>query len=157
VNLFFLALEIFTVGYSDMPEHMHHLEFLYFGYGGNTTMVPWMWASTILSVVALVLLFFPNLRRKEGVLGLACAFVFLGIWIEKGLGMVIAGFIPTTLGDIPHYWPTATEFGISLGVYCTGALILAVLYKIAVTVRLKEPEAAWAEEERPAPIGAAGD
>ena len=156
-NVFFLLLEIFTVGYSAIPEHMEHFEFLYFGLDGNTTMVPWMWASALLSVVSLTLLLNPKLRSRENLLAIACAAVFAGIWIEKGLGMVVAGFIPSTLGGVPYYAPTITELGISLGIYALGALILTVLIKVAVTSRLREPEAAWAEEEQKAPAVAVGD
>jgi len=150
-NVFFLLMEIFTAVYSDIPEHMHHLEFLYVGLEGNATLVPWMWASTVLSALALVILFIPKLREQEGTLVVACFAVFIGIYLEKGLGMVVAGFVPSTLGDVPYYWPTLTEILISVGIYAVGAFILTVLYKVATTVRLKEPEAAWVEEPTEAP------
>jgi molybdopterin-containing oxidoreductase family membrane subunit len=148
VNVFFVLLELFTAGYSDIPEHMHHFEFLYFGYGGNTFLVPWMWTSAVLSVFSLVLLLIPKIRSQEKWLTVACFAVFIGIWIEKGLGMVITGFIPTPLGGVPTYVPSLNELMIALGVYGIGALVLTVLYKIGVTVRLREPEAAWAEEAK---------
>jgi molybdopterin-containing oxidoreductase family membrane subunit len=150
-NVFFLLLEIFTAAYSGNPHHVDHLRFLYFGLDGNTTMVPWMWASSTLSVIALFILYVPSLRENQGWLAFACLAVFFGIWMEKGLGMVVAGFVPTPLGTVPRYTPTGVELGISLGIYAMGALILTGLYKVAVTVRLREPEAAWAEEEAVAP------
>jgi molybdopterin-containing oxidoreductase family membrane subunit len=147
VNVFFLLLEVFTAVYSGMPEHIHHFEYLYFGLEGNRTLVPWMWFSAALSVVSLTILLLPKLRAQTNLLALACVTVFFGIWIEKGLGMVITGFIPTPLGHVPSYLPTANELLVALGIYSLGALILTVLYKIAITVRLREPEASWAEQQ----------
>ena len=109
--------------------------------------------------VPLVLLLVPKLRENENVLVFACLALFAGIWIEKGLGMVITGFIPDPLGNVPTYMPSLNELLVSLGVYSIGALILSVLYKVAVTVRKREPEAAWAEEvTKPlATVASAGD
>jgi len=146
-NIFFLLMEIFTATYAGIPHHTDHLKFLYIGLEGNTTLVPWMWLSTILSLVAMTLLFVPKWRENRKVLVAACFMVFFGIYFEKGLGMVVAGFIPSTLGTVPTYVPSGIELGISLGVYGLGAMILTILYKVAVTVRQREPEAAWAEEK----------
>ncbi len=160
VNVFFILLEIFTAAYSGIPEHMHHFQYLYFGLEGNTVLVPWMWASTILAVVALILLLTPKFRNSP-LLVWACGAVFISLWIDKGLGMVITGFIPTPLGEVPHYSPSMIEILIGLAIYASGALILTVLYKVAVTVRKREPEAAWAEkaqqEKREREAVAAGD
>jgi molybdopterin-containing oxidoreductase family membrane subunit len=156
-NVFFVLLEVFTAVYSSIPEHVLHFEYLYLGLEGNARLVPWMWTSSILAVFSLVLLFVPKLRNRF--LGLACVAVFVSLWIEKGLGMVITGFIPTPLGGVPDYWPTVNEVLVSLGIFAAGTLILTVLLKVAVTVRQREPEAAWAEEleKKPEAVGAAGD
>jgi len=146
-NIFFLLMEIFTATYSGIPHHTDHLRLLYLGLEGNTTLVPWMWTSSIFSVVAMTLLFVPKWRENRKLLVAACLMVFFGIYFEKGLGMVVAGFIPSTLGTVPSYVPTGNELGISIGIYGLGALILTVLYKVAVTVRHREPEAAWAAEK----------
>ncbi len=135
MNIFFILLELFTVLFSDMPEHVHHFQFLYFGYGGNTTLVPWMWTSAVLGVGALVLLFFPQIRKIEGILAVLCGCVFMSLWIDKGLGMIIAGFTPSPTGKVETYIPTCYELVISLGIYGLGFLILTVLYKIAIGVR----------------------
>ena len=148
VNVFFVLLEVFTAAYSGIPEHMHHFEYLYLGLEGNNTLVPWMWTSTILSVVALVLLLVPKFRNRENLLTVACVTVFIALWIDKGLGLVITGFIPSPLGNVPQYSPSINEVMIALGIYAMGALILTVLMKIAVTVRKNEPEAAWKTAEK---------
>ena len=135
INLFFVGVELFTGLYSDIPEHVHHFEYLFFGLEGKTALVPWMWTSQLLAIAALFLLLQPKVRRNESFLfGISCA-VVVAVWIEKGLGMVITGFIPNPLGGITEYWPTLNEGLITLGIYGIGFLVLAGLYKIAISVR----------------------
>jgi molybdopterin-containing oxidoreductase family membrane subunit len=134
-NIFFILMEIFTTYYSAMPEHIHHFQYLFVGLGGNTNLVPWMWISIILALSSLVLLFFPKVRSNEKILFGICLAIFASIWIDKGLGMVVAGFIPTSLGDIAEYWPTIPEVIISLGIWAFGFLLITIFYKIALSVR----------------------
>jgi molybdopterin-containing oxidoreductase family membrane subunit len=94
-----------------------------------------MWASAVLAFAALVILIIPRIRRKEGWLAVACAFVFVSLWIEKGLGLVVTGFIPSPLETITEYVPTGTEIAITLGIWAVGFLILTLLYRIFVAVR----------------------
>jgi Ni/Fe-hydrogenase subunit HybB-like protein len=135
INVFFVLMELFTALYSNIPEHIAHFRFLYFGLEGRTTLVPWMWSSAILSVVALVLLINPKTRRNERFLVPACIAVFTALWIEKGLGLIIAGFVPSPLGAVTTYSPTLPEVLISLGIYAIGGLAITVFYKIALEVR----------------------
>jgi len=135
VNFFFVAMELFTALYSDIPEHVSHFRFLFLGLEGNNLMVPWMWTSVILGVLALVLLLNPSTRQNEKTLSVACVALFASLWIDKGLGMVIAGFVPSPLHAVVKYWPTMPEFLISLGIYAIGALIITGLYKMVLSVR----------------------
>jgi len=135
LNVFFVLMEIFTAFYSGIPEHLDHFKFLYVGLHGNTTLVPWMWVSSILAVISLALLYIPKARNNEAVLGFACVTVFLSIWIEKGLGMVITGFVPNPLGEVTRYWPTFTETIITIGVYAVGALVVTIFYKATLSIR----------------------
>ncbi|MEX1312496.1 MAG: sulfate reduction electron transfer complex DsrMKJOP subunit DsrP [Candidatus Sulfomarinibacteraceae bacterium] len=135
LNVFFVAMELFTALYSDIPEHVYHFQFLYMGLEGNNTLAPWMWLSLVLAVVALVILVNPATRRAETTLVVGCIAVFGSLWIDKGLGMVIAGFVPSPLGKVTHYAPTAPELTISLAIYAAGILIVTGLYKIALEVR----------------------
>lgn len=134
-NVFFVAMELFTALYSDIPEHVSHFTFLFMGLEGEATLAPWMWTSVVLAVVALVLLLNPSTRNNETSLIVACVAVFASLWIDKGLGMVIAGFVPSPLGKVVHYWPTAPELAISLAIWAGGLLIVTGLYKIALEVR----------------------
>jgi len=134
-TIFFLIVELFTSFYSNIPGHMIHFQYLLFGIEGYTKLVPWMWTSIILALVALVLLINPKTRRRENVLAVACVAVFVSIFIDKGLGLIIPGFIPSPTGTVFEYWPTVPEAFITLGIWALGFLILTVLYKIAISVK----------------------
>jgi molybdopterin-containing oxidoreductase family membrane subunit len=135
INVFFVLMEVFTAIYSGIPEHIEHFEFLYLGLEGKATLVPWMWVSAILSVVALVLLINPKTRGNERTLVAACIAVFTALWIEKGLGLIIAGFVPSPMGAVTSYSPSIPEVLIAVGIYAIGILLITVFYKIALSVR----------------------
>ncbi|MBI4878786.1 MAG: polysulfide reductase NrfD [Planctomycetes bacterium] len=135
VNIFFVGVELFTALYSDIPEHKHHFQYLFLGLEGKTMMVPWMWFSQTVGMLSVLFLLNPKVRQKERFLALGCLGVIVAIWIEKGLGMVVGGFVPSTQGSLMEYWPTAPEVVIGLGVYGIGFLVLTVLYKVAVSER----------------------
>jgi len=135
LNVFFLLLEIFTAFYSGIHEHTLHFQLLYTGLEGNNILVPFMWASVVFAVIALYLMINPKTRVNEKFLIIGCASVFLSIWIDKGLGMIVAGFIPNPLGQTVMYAPTITEIMVSVGIYSIGILIITGLYKIALSVR----------------------
>ncbi len=134
-NVFFVLVELFTGLYSDIPEHLHHFQYLFLGYQGKSALAPWMWTSQIMAVGVLVLLLIPKIRENLTALGFLCAGVIAAIWIDKGLGMVVTGFVPNPMGRVVEYWPTFPEGLITLGVYAIGFLILTGLYKIAISVR----------------------
>jgi molybdopterin-containing oxidoreductase family membrane subunit len=134
-NVFFLGLEFFTAFYSQIPGHMNSFKYLYTGLEGHDRLVPLMWTSSILAVLSLILLIFPALRRKEGILASACVALFVSLWIDKGFGLVIGGFIPNPFEGVTEYWPSLREALIATGVWSLGFLVLTLLYKIAVTVR----------------------
>jgi Ni/Fe-hydrogenase subunit HybB-like protein len=136
LNIFFLLLEVFTAFYSQIPGHMHSFEYLFSGFEGHTSkLAPWMWASVVFAVVALILLIVPATRRREGILAAGCAAVIASTWIDKGFGLVIGGFIPNPFEKVFEYWPTTPEIMISVGVWATGFFILSILYKIVVSVK----------------------
>jgi molybdopterin-containing oxidoreductase family membrane subunit len=135
VNVFFFLCEVFVAFYSQIPEHMDHLKYLFVGLHGHGAYVPWMWASFILMVIGIILTVAPTTRKNEGVLAVACVVIFLGTWIDKGLGMIAGGFTPSPLHEINEYIPSLPEIGIALGVWAMGFLILTALFKIAVSVK----------------------
>jgi Ni/Fe-hydrogenase subunit HybB-like protein len=134
-NVFLLGLEFFTAFYSGIPGHSLPFKYLYVGLEGHTELVPLMWTSTILAVLALVMLVFPSIRKNEGLLAFACVSLFISLWIDKGFGLIIGGFVPNPFEYVHPYWPTMPEVLITLGVWAIGFLVLSMLYKIAVSVR----------------------
>ncbi len=148
VSVFLVLMELFTALYSGIPEHMDHFKYLYFGLDGNTAMVPYTWISSILAVLSLILLVNPKTRNNLKILPVACAMVFISLWIEKGLELVVVGFIPSPFGTVTEYMPTFPELMISMGVYALGALVITILYKIAISIKGEEiPEIAQTESK----------
>jgi len=135
INVFLVLMEIFTAVYSSIPEHAAHFEYLFLGLDGKNFLTPWMWISSILAVVTLILLLNPKTRRNENILAFACVALFVSLWIDKGMAMVVAGYIPNVMGVVHEYIPTLPELLISVGVYGVGMLIITILYKIALTVK----------------------
>ena len=134
-STFFLGLEFFTAFYSQMPEHMSSFIYLYSGYGSHAKLVPIMWLSSALTIIALAMLIFPQIRKKESLLAIACIATFVSLWIDKGFGLIVGGFVPNPFMMITEYWPTLPETLIVLGVWAIGFLVLTVLYKIAVSIK----------------------
>jgi molybdopterin-containing oxidoreductase family membrane subunit len=135
LNVFFFLCEVFVVFYSQIPEHMDHLKYLFIGLQGKGSLVPWMWTSMALMVLSIILLVNPVTRKNESVLAVACLTVFAGTWIDKGLGMISGGFVPSPLHHVTEYAPTVPEILITLGVYGAGFLVLTILYKMAIGVK----------------------
>ncbi|MBI2527292.1 MAG: polysulfide reductase NrfD [Candidatus Rokubacteria bacterium] len=135
VNVFFVLVELFTVFYSQAPEAIDHFEFLFLGLEGQAGLVPWMWASVILAVLSLGLLLTPRLRRDMRLLAAACAMVFASLWMDKGLGLIVGGFVPSPLGEVTGYVPTLPEVAIALAIWAVGSLLASVLFKVVVAVR----------------------
>jgi molybdopterin-containing oxidoreductase family membrane subunit len=135
INVFFFLCEVFVGFYSNIPGHMHSIEYLFVGLEGHNALVPWMWSSMALMVIGIILTVNPATRKNEVTLAVACAAIIAGTWIDKGLGMISGGFVPNPMHEITEYAPTPPEIGITLGVYAIGALVLTLLYKIVVSVK----------------------
>lgn len=134
IHLFFFLVEIFTVFYGGLPEHLSHFRYL-FGGTGQSLLAVSAWVSLVLAWIAFFLLINPRTRNAEGTLIGALMAVIVSIWIEKGLSFVVPGFIPSPLGEISRYSPTIAEIAITKGVWAVGLMILTVLYKVAVSVK----------------------
>ncbi len=141
-NVFFMGLELFTAFYSGIPGHKHPFQYLFVGLEGHGRLVPLMWTSAILAIFSLILLLNPATRRNERTLAVAAAAVFISLWIEKGFGLIIGGFVPNPFEKVFEYWPTGPETIITIGVWAAGFLILTLLYKIATTVKEEVGESA---------------
>ncbi len=135
ISLFFVGAELFTDFYSE-TNHAASMHYLFFGLDGFSGLRPWIWLAVALNLVAVTILSIHPLRRRMLTLNIACACGFLGIWLEKGMGLVIPGFIPTPLGEIFEYVPTAQEFTIAIGIWAFGFLVFTLLAKASIAIEL---------------------
>ncbi|SHN51718.1 sulfate reduction electron transfer complex DsrMKJOP subunit DsrP [Desulfovibrio litoralis] len=140
INIFFFLMEVFTAFYSQIPEAMHPITFLFMGHDGHASWVNgWMWTAVVCAFVSLALLIPSSLRENEKILPWALGLLILACWIDKGLGLMIGGFTPNTFEQITPYTPSIVEILIAMGVFGIGLLILSILWKIALEVK-KEAE-----------------
>lgn len=144
VNLFFVLVEAFTSLYARIPDDTEHFTYLFYGLDGNHHLVPWMWLSVLFALAALTLLLVPAWRTSRTLLPLACVFVFLSLWLDKGLGMIVGGFVPSPLGSVVTYTPTLPEWSIVAAIWALGALMITLFYKIVLSVRSEVGEKALA-------------
>jgi molybdopterin-containing oxidoreductase family membrane subunit len=132
-NLFLLGAEVFKEFYS-ATEELTHTQYLWFGLGPHKALVPYAWLSLVASVAAFFIFVIPRLRTDWRWLNAGCLLIWAGVYIEKGMGLVIPGMTPDTLGEIYEYTPTGTEWSIALGIFGVGFLVLTVLVKISVPI-----------------------
>jgi len=137
VNIFLLTVELFTTLYGSVPADVEHLRYLFLGIGGHKALAPWIWLSMVLMGGSALALLSARLRRREGALALTCVAIIVGVWIDKGLGLVVPGFIPSPLGDITEYGPTLPEVLIVIGVWAFGGLLITLLYRVALYVKVE--------------------
>ncbi len=135
INVFFFMCEVFTVFYSQLPDHMAHFNYLFVGLDGKTQLVPFMWFALVGMTAAALFMVNPKLRKNETTLAALCGLIIITTYIDKGLGLISGGFIPNPLEQVTEYWPTVPEAIITLGVWAMGFLILTILYKIAVSIK----------------------
>jgi molybdopterin-containing oxidoreductase family membrane subunit len=151
INLVMLISELFYKFYSP-THHGINARYLFFGLDEHNALVPWIWTAIALNVVATIALMIHPLRRNPRWLIPACALLFVGIWIEKGIGLVVPGFVPSPLGEIVEYTPSLVELGVTAGVWALGMFVLTVLVRVALPIELGEARSPYIEETRVAPI-----
>ncbi len=134
-NFFLIGTEFFTAFYSNIPGHLQSQQYLFFGLHGHSHLVPWMWFSLLIGLGSVLVLLIPKLRTSSEWLTAACTGLVISIWIDKGVGLILGGFVPSPLEDIIEYSPTFTEISITLGIWAVGILLLTILLKVAVAVK----------------------
>ncbi|MCK4872761.1 MAG: polysulfide reductase NrfD [Phycisphaerales bacterium] len=132
LSIFLLISELFTEFYAG-TAHISSTRYLYFGLHGYDGLVPWIWSAIALNVFALVILYLPIARNPQ-VLSFACILLIVGVWIEKGMGLVIPAFIPTPLGEIVEYTPTINEVLVCIGIWAFGLLVYTAFVRVAIPV-----------------------
>jgi molybdopterin-containing oxidoreductase family membrane subunit len=148
INLFFLLAEMFKEFYSG-SVHLAPMKYLYFGLHGHTNLVAFMWIALVFNISAFIVLLVPKTRENYLTLNLACVLLIIGVYIEKGAGLIFPGFTPGTLGEIYEYVPTSLEVYVTLGIWATGALIYTLLAKIAIPIDTGELRFASKETQKP--------
>ena len=154
IALYLTMSEIVTELYA-VTEHSLGLQYLMFGLDGMNKLVPWFWASLVFNLVAFVMLLTPSVRKNYRLLPIACILTIIGIWVEKGMGTVVPGFIPTPSGEVTEYAPTLIEILITMGDWAVGMLIATVLMKGAIGILLGEVKCAiepWSVIRSAAPL-----
>lgn len=133
INLIMLFSEIFKEFY--LPTH-HSLPaiYLYFGLDGHNSLVPWIWSAISLNFLGTIILAFNPGNNNPKVLFPACVILFVGIWIEKGIGLIVPGLVPSPLGEIVDYVPSWVEICITLGILAIGIFVVSILVRPALII-----------------------
>lgn len=137
LNLFLHGAEAFKEYYSS-TEHLLYTRYWYTGIGEHRTLVPYAWTAVALNIVAFVLFISPASRRNLVTLNIGCLATYGGVYIEKGMGLIIPGLTPDPLGEIYEYYPTITELRVAAGIFALGFLIFTLMLKVAVPITLGE-------------------
>lgn len=144
INLIMLFSEIFKEFY--FPTH-HSLSatYLFFGLDGHDALLPWIWTSISLNILTTLILAFNLPKDNPKFMLPVCGLLFGAIWMEKGIGLIVPGLIPSPLGEVVDYLPTWVELGVTLGIFCLGLTIVTWLTHAALIVedrfeRLKKAE-----------------
>lgn len=133
VNLVMLFSELFTMFYTG-GGHAAAAHYLFFGSHGATGLVPWIWTSVAFNLVGATLFYLPAALERGLIRPVACVLCISGIWIEKGMGLIIPGFIPSTLHEIVEYTPSLVEWKVTVGIWAFGLLVLTLLLKLIAAV-----------------------
>jgi molybdopterin-containing oxidoreductase family membrane subunit len=145
INLVMLLSELFYKFYWP-TEHGINAKYLFFGLHGHHALVPWIWTAIGLNVLATGALMVHSVRQNVRWLMPACATLFIAVWVEKGLGLVIPGFIPSPLGEIVEYTPTWVEMGVTIGIWAMGMFVLTVLVRVALPIELGDARSPYLEQ-----------
>jgi Ni/Fe-hydrogenase subunit HybB-like protein len=151
INFVMLISEIFYKFYSP-THHSINATYLFFGLEGHRALVPWIWTAVLLNLGATVALMIHPLRRNPRWLMAACVVLFVSIWIEKGMGLVIPGFVPSPLGEIVEYSPTWVELLVTAGVWALGLFVLTLLVRVALPIELGTIRSPYIREPGIAPV-----
>ena len=132
-NLIMLVSELFKEFYWP-TEHSHSAKYLFFGYKGYDALCLLIWTSILLNVVATISLTIHKLRNNKLIRRISCLVLFLAIWTEKGMGLVVPGFIPSPLGEMVEYFPSKIEIFVTLGILAFGLFVFTLLAKVAINI-----------------------
>ncbi len=133
VNLFFLGMEVFVEFYQS-TAHSVHARFQWFGSHGRTDIAVYTWLALGCNLLALLGFMVPALRQRLPILSAACVLAIGGIFIEKGLGLLLPGMTPDALGEVYFYNPSLNEVAVVVGIWGVGALLFTLMVKVAMAI-----------------------
>jgi molybdopterin-containing oxidoreductase family membrane subunit len=136
INLVMLFSEIFKEFYT-FTHHSLSAQYLFFGLDGHNSLVPWIWTAIGLNILGTLLFAFDPTKCNPRYLMIAAVSLFTGIWIEKGFGLIIPGFIPSPLGEVVDYTPSSLEIMVTVGILAVGAFVVTMLVKPALMIELR--------------------
>lgn len=154
VNLFFVGADVFTEFYG-RTAHTVHADFQWFGVHGKigTGIATYTWLALACNVTAFVVFMVPLLRRRLALLSAACVLAASGVFIEKGMGMLLPGMTPDMLGEVYEYVPSLNEVMVGAGIWGVGVLAFTLMAKVALAI--DHGELRYGQSLR-RPIGPAG-
>ena len=132
-NLFLVFAEVFTEFYTG-GSHVAAAQYLYFGLHGKNALVPWIWTAIACDVFAAIVFLTADTKRGLWIIDIACVATLFGLWVEKGLGLIVPGFVPSTLHEVVEYVPNLVEWKVSMGIWALGLILFTIGLKIAVAV-----------------------
>jgi molybdopterin-containing oxidoreductase family membrane subunit len=150
INLFFFGAEVFKEIYSN-TEHLVHLKYLFVGVGENRDIVFYGWASLFISFIAFLLFLIPKTRKNVITLNIGAILIWFGVYIEKGIALLIPGFTPDTLGQIYIYRPSMAEIKIAAAIFAIGFLIFTLMTKIAIAIVFEDFSINSLRRKKPVP------
>jgi molybdopterin-containing oxidoreductase family membrane subunit len=133
INLFLLVAEIYKEYYSN-TIHLAPMAYLFTGLHGHNNLVPWIWTAMGFNIIGFLLFLYPKTRKNFITLNIGCVLLFVGIWIEKGMGLIIPGFIPDALGEIYEYAPSRKEILIGMGIWALGGMLYTLFSRAVIAI-----------------------
>lgn len=147
INMFLFLSEIFVEMYGG-SLHSAAMRQLLFGHDGHYGLAIWVWGAMALEWTAVVILVTPRFAAQRRLVELACVFCFAGVWVEKGMALIVPGFVPTVLGEFAEYSPSLVETLVSVGIWAFGLFVFTLLLRLGVRIEtgaLKHPSRFRAE------------
>ncbi len=154
INLLMVISEVFVAFYTG-GSHASSALYLFFGLHGHNALVPWVWSSIAMTVLAALIFLCPKVYDHPGMMNIGCGLAFIGIWIEKGMGMVLPGFVPSVLHEMVEYTPSLLEWKVTAGIWALGLMLYTLALKIAINILRQssfaaKPHTAAAHPQTPA-------
>jgi len=133
INLLMLFSEIFKEFYFP-THHSQSAIYLFFGLEGYNSLVPWIWTAISINLLGTLILAFNPFKDKQILLMPALVLLIVGIWIDKGIGLIVPGLVPSPMGEIINYAPSRIELFITVGVVGLGMFVITMLLKPALII-----------------------